>query len=419
MTNKNKPNNRSNKRNIKLPTKYNDHVMSNNRQNKSNSDHNKKIDEIRVNIGGNDEDNDMMANKLGDKNNKMGDLNASYDDNSGFKTNKPDDNDSVSSNSNKEGLESDKECLEDDVQEIKQNEISSENSVKSMLNENKGNETETSSPIKTYAHVTMNLEISMHNQLRSIPTVLNDSGEEVVVFDEEMVKIGSKKWELTLCGQSVGYHMSLPMLNYHLRRMWSRYGYKDIVDNGNGKWLFKFSRDDGLNEGAAKSLQMVNGKPLLVYRWDPNIGLDKVVLVDKIGQARLLLQSELSRFLRSDCEGVLVDKIGQARFVGISVIASCLGKPKIIDSMTTYVCKSGMGRTEFARVLVEIEAIKGLKDEIELQYRDKNQVVKRTKKVKVEYDWKPPVCSYFNVFGHSFEKCSKRTRTMEEITRET
>ncbi|GJT23297.1 RNA-directed DNA polymerase, eukaryota, reverse transcriptase zinc-binding domain protein [Tanacetum coccineum] len=84
-------------------------------QNKSNSDHNKKIDEIRVNIRGNDEDNDMMVNKLGDKNNKMGDLNASYDDNSGFKTNKPDDNDSVSSNSNKEGLESDKECLEDDV----------------------------------------------------------------------------------------------------------------------------------------------------------------------------------------------------------------------------------------------------------------------------------------------------------------
>ncbi|GKE11366.1 RNA-directed DNA polymerase, eukaryota, reverse transcriptase zinc-binding domain protein [Tanacetum coccineum] len=402
MTNKNKPNNRSNKRNIKLPTKYNDHVMSNNRQNKSNSDHNKKIDEIRVNIGGNDEDNDMMVNKLGDKNNTMGDLNASYDDNSGFKTNKPDDNDFVSSNSNKEGLEIDKECLEDDVQEIKQNEITSENSVKSMLNENKGIETETSSPIKTYAHVTMNPEISMNNQLRSIPTVLNDSGEEIVVFDEEMVKIRSKKWELTLCGQCVGHHMSLPMLNYHLRRMLSRYGYKEIVDNGNGKWLFKFNRDDGLNEVAAKSLRMVNGKPLLVYRWDPSIGLDKVepsVLPVWVKLCNMPMEAWTN--------------------VGISAIASCLGKPKIMDSMTTYVCKSGMGRTEFDRVLVEIEAIKGLKDEIELQYIDKNQVVKGTKNVKVEYDWKPPVCSHCNVFGHSFEKCSKRTRTIEKIARET
>ncbi|GJT23296.1 RNA-directed DNA polymerase, eukaryota, reverse transcriptase zinc-binding domain protein [Tanacetum coccineum] len=230
-----------------------------------------------------------------------------------------------------------------------------------MLNENKGNETETSSPIKTYAHVTMNPEISMNNQLRSIPTVLNDLGEEVVV-----------------------------------------YGYKDIVDNGNGKWLFKFSRDDGLNEVAAKSLRMVNGKPLLVYRWDPSIGLDKVepsVLPVWVKLCNMLMEAWTN--------------------VGISAIASCLGKPKIMDSMTTYVCKSGMGRTKFARVLVEIEAIKGLKDEIELQYRDKNQVVKGTKKVKVEYDWKPLVCSHCNVFGHSFEKCSKRTRTVEEIARET
>ncbi|GJR95969.1 hypothetical protein Tco_0268143 [Tanacetum coccineum] len=89
-----------------------------------------------------------------------------------------------------------------------------------------------------------------------------------------------------------------------------------------------------------------------------------------------------------------------------------------MDSMASYVCKSGMRRTKYARVLVDIEAKKGLKEEIELQYRDKDQVVKGTKKIKVEYDWQPPICSHCNVFRYNYEKCSKRIKTDEEIAKE-
>ncbi|GJZ69312.1 RNA-directed DNA polymerase, eukaryota, reverse transcriptase zinc-binding domain protein [Tanacetum coccineum] len=316
MTNKKKPNNRSNKRNIKLPIRYNDHVMSNVSQNKTNSDHNKKIDEIRINIEGNDENNDVMENKLDDEMNKTGDLNARYDDYSGIEINKPTDNDSVSLSSDKKGLDSDKECLDADVQEIKQDEISLESSGKSMKNDNKENESENSSLVKTYAHVTMNSKASMDNNLRSIPTVLNDLGEEVVVFDEEMVKLGSKKWELTLCGQ--------------------------CCTSG-----------------------------------DPEIGLDRIepkVLPVWVELVNMPMEAWTNE--------------------GISAIASCIGKPKIMDSMTSYVCKNGLGRTEFARVFVEIEAVKGFKNEVEIQYRDKDQGIKGTKKVKVEYDWKDLLCSH-------------------------
>ncbi|GJR95970.1 zinc knuckle CX2CX4HX4C containing protein [Tanacetum coccineum] len=58
--------------------------------------------------------------------------------------------------------------------------------------------------------------------------------------------------------------------------MWARFGFKEFIANGNGKWLFKFTREDGLNEVVSKSPWLVNGKPLLVYRWDPCIGLDKI-----------------------------------------------------------------------------------------------------------------------------------------------
>ena len=42
--------------------------------------------------------------------------------------------------------------------------------------------------------------------------------------------------------------------------------------------------------------------------------------------------------------------------------------------------------------------------------------MKGTKNVKVTYDWKPPLCSHCNVFGHDYKGCKSRVRTDEEIT---
>ncbi|GJR23812.1 RNA-directed DNA polymerase, eukaryota, reverse transcriptase zinc-binding domain protein [Tanacetum coccineum] len=106
--------------------------------------------------------------------------------------------------------------------------------------------------VKSYANATRDNMPQEINKLRNIPISLNELGEEVITFDEELVKLGSKKWELTLCGQCVGHNMSMPMLNYHLRRMWSRCGFKEIIYNGNGRWLFKFNKEDEMLEVATK-----------------------------------------------------------------------------------------------------------------------------------------------------------------------
>nr|GEY15601.1 hypothetical protein [Tanacetum cinerariifolium] len=178
---------------------------------------------------------------------------------------------------------------------------------------------------------------------------------------EDLIEIGSKKWELTLCGHLVGHYMSLPALNYHLRRMWCRIGFKQIMDNGNGRWLFKFNNEQGMNSVVEQSPWMV---PMEAWSTE-----------------------------------------------GISAISSSIGRPIVMDNMTAYVCKNGTGKTEYARVLVEVEveASKGFKEEVVLQYRDKNQNVKGTNMVKIAYDWKPPLCYHCGVFGHDFKSCKKRT----------
>nr|GEX84213.1 hypothetical protein [Tanacetum cinerariifolium] len=213
---------------------------------------------------------------------------------------------------------SDKECLDDgsisDDETVIANESASKENKRMLSSEN------------TYASATKSSSYFETNKLLFVRTEINKTGEKVAVFDEELVELGSKKWELTLCGHLIGHYMSLPALNNHLRRMWYRYDIKEIVDNGNGNWLFMFT----------------NEKDVYMEGWTTK---------------------------------------------GISEISSSVGKPMIMDNMTAYVCKNGVGRTEFARVLVEVDADKGFKEIFELQYRDKQKQVNGTKTVMVVYDW--------------------------------
>nr|GEV15129.1 hypothetical protein [Tanacetum cinerariifolium] len=56
---------------------------------------------------------------------------------------------------------------------------------------------------------------NLNNKLSLIPTGVNDNGIEVVIFYEEIVNEGSKKWKLTVCGYFVGYKMSYQEMRHN------------------------------------------------------------------------------------------------------------------------------------------------------------------------------------------------------------
>ncbi|GJU73415.1 RNA-directed DNA polymerase, eukaryota, reverse transcriptase zinc-binding domain protein [Tanacetum coccineum] len=76
------------------------------------------------------------------------------------------------------------------------------------------------------------------------------------------------------------------------------------------------------------------------------------------------------------------DEVGLS-LKGISVHASNLRKPIIMDDMTTKMCLKGEGRTGFARVLVELDAREIIKDKIDVMYKGKKRC-KLNKKDKIE-----------------------------------
>ncbi|PWA51114.1 Zinc knuckle CX2CX4HX4C [Artemisia annua] len=72
-------------------------------------------------------------------------------------------------------------------------------------------------------------------------------------------------------------------------------------------------------------------------------------------------------------------------------------------SFASAVQGMSLNGANFARVLVEIDAQKGLMESIDVCYKS----LGKSMKLKVEYPWKPPICSTCKVFGHGDENCSK------------
>nr|GEU98996.1 zinc knuckle CX2CX4HX4C [Tanacetum cinerariifolium] len=93
---------------------------------------------------------------------------------------------------------------------------------------------------------------------------------------------------------------------------------------------------------------------------------------------------------------------------GISTLASKLGKPLMMDSMIAAMCHNGTGRAGYVRVLIEMDANKGMQDQIEVVYKDIMMNIKRTKFVKVKYVWRPIMCNTCKVFGHIDRECKKK-----------
>ncbi|GKB23793.1 RNA-directed DNA polymerase, eukaryota, reverse transcriptase zinc-binding domain protein [Tanacetum coccineum] len=225
----------------------------------------------------------------------------------------------------------------------------------------------------SYAKIVNNS--SLDNKLNLIPTEVNDDGIELVIFDEDIVNEGSKKWELTICGYFVGYKMPYQEMRYNIFRMCGKFGLKSVIPNGNGVFLFKFKNTEGLRSVIKIGPWMVNGKPM-----------------------NLPLEAWSSK--------------------RISVVASRLGTPLIMDQITTNMCNLGNGRPGFARVLVDVEAGKGLPEKIDILYKNKEGVVTGNKSVNVSYDWAPPICTCCKVFCHNDKNCGSRPRTVDEFMEE-
>ncbi|GJS02170.1 RNA-directed DNA polymerase, eukaryota, reverse transcriptase zinc-binding domain protein [Tanacetum coccineum] len=143
---------------------------------------------------------------------------------------------------------------------------------------------------------------------------------------------------------------------------------------------------------------MINNKPMIVHEWDHEVNIEKrepSVLPVWVKLKNVIMEAWTKK--------------------GISVLASNLGKPIIMDVMTTMMCNQGAEGIGFGKVRVKINATKECKDSIKVQYADAQKVKMKTKIMQVEYQWKPVRCNHCKVYGHGLIECKKRPRTEDEL----
>ncbi|GKC11853.1 RNA-directed DNA polymerase, eukaryota, reverse transcriptase zinc-binding domain protein [Tanacetum coccineum] len=165
----------------------------------------------------------------------------------------------------------------------------------------------------------------LDNKILEIPTKFNEDGSEVLIFDDELIDLG----------------------------MWNRFGLRDVIAE-NEIFFFKFQDEEGIKEVINNGPWMVNNKPMYVQKWCIDMCLDKV-------EPKKL--PVWVKMLKMPMEAWSVK--------GISALASSLGKLIIMDEVTTRMCVTSVRRIGFARVLIEIDAEKEIKDRIEIIYKGK------------------------------------------------
>ncbi|GKD60764.1 zinc knuckle CX2CX4HX4C containing protein [Tanacetum coccineum] len=97
----------------------------------------------------------------------------------------------------------------------------------------------------------------------------------------------------------------------------------------------------------------------------------------------------------------------------LSMIATILGKPIMLDFYTSFMCMESSGRGSFARALIELDATCGLKDMLVVAIPKSEGSGYRMETIRVAYECKPPRCNECKIFGHSCKYCPKKTSTSD------
>ncbi|GJV46602.1 hypothetical protein Tco_1431138 [Tanacetum coccineum] len=145
---------------------------------------------------------------------------------------------------------------------------------------------------------------------------------------------------------------------------------------------------EGLEQVLQSGPWIIRKSPIILTKWSSSMSLKKgevtkVPVWVKMHNVPLLAYSE----------------------DGLSLIATQIGKPIMLDAFTSSMCVESWGRIGFARAIIEVSLDSELKKEVimAIPNEEGNWYIKEV--IRVEYEWKPPHCVECKSFGHSPTTC--------------
>ncbi|GJZ40903.1 hypothetical protein Tco_0587789 [Tanacetum coccineum] len=155
-------------------------------------------------------------------------------------------------------------------------------------------------------------------------TPLVGNGDDVVIPSESIQAI-SERFVNSAYGFFLGKRVAYHVVVNCVKNTWSKYGLvKSMLNSSNGLFFFKFSSEDGL---------------------------DTMLDHEDVGSVSVYVKFP----------GVPMTAFSED---GLSIIATKLGTPLMLDSYTFDMCMQSWGRSSYARAMIDLQADEELKDSI-------------------------------------------------------
>ncbi|XP_058733882.1 uncharacterized protein LOC131605554 [Vicia villosa] len=199
------------------------------------------------------------------------------------------------------------------------------------------------------------------------------NGEEKIVIEDCDVEDEIRYWENAVIIFALGESLSMHAVKGFMEKSWNFVSLPELYFNESGYFIARFKDADDQSKVMEQGPYFIYGKPLFLKYWTMDFEL----------QADLLRVLPLWITLPN----LPLHLWGKQ---SISKITSVLGKP-----ITTDECTARKLRISYARVLVEVDITRPVKDTIKI----KDQSGKEWDQ-KVEYEWRPKYCQTCLRIGH-------------------
>ncbi|GJW08455.1 reverse transcriptase domain-containing protein [Tanacetum coccineum] len=221
--------------------------------------------------------------------------------------------------------------------------------------------------------------------------------EQVVNSDVVIPKHAKDKvmcqYENTLVGYFVGKSIAFPLVQNYVNNTWSKFGLQKVMRTDNEVFLFRFSSLTGVDQVLERGPWLIHKSPIILTKWSPSLPLKKGEVIKVPVWVKLHGMPVLAY---SD--------------VGLSLIATQIGKPIMLDAFTSSICVYSWGRISFARALIEVSVDTILKNDVVMAISNDDGNGHTVEVIRVEYEWKPPHCVACKCFGHDPNTCPKRVK---------
>ncbi|GKB08533.1 zinc knuckle CX2CX4HX4C containing protein [Tanacetum coccineum] len=228
------------------------------------------------------------------------------------------------------------------------------------------------------------------SNFRSLVANLVFNGVNIFIPRKVVEKV-STHFEHTLYGYFIGKRLAFPVFEYYARNNWGKHGLKIIMMNTKGFFFFKFDSKAGLEAVLESGPWMIRQTPIILKKWSMSTSLQKEELTRIPTWVKL--HDVLLQVFEED---------------GISLIGTFIGKPIMLDSYTSSMCKDLWGRSSFARCLIEVNLEADLVDVITIGIPSLTGDDFTKETICVEYEWRPPRCDECKIFDHVHDHCLKK-----------